>query len=67
MAAPLKTVEGSGDIAATMQDIGRRAKEHPEWAREFTTERFLEIAGRYFDVSHQSYLGIRPLYLMKKK
>jgi glutamate-5-semialdehyde dehydrogenase len=26
MAAPLKTVEGSGDIAATMQDIGRRAK-----------------------------------------
>src|SRR5262245_49603383 len=26
MAAPLKTLEGSGDIAATMQDIGRRAK-----------------------------------------
>jgi len=26
MAAPLKTAEGSGDIAATMQDIGRRAK-----------------------------------------
>jgi glutamate-5-semialdehyde dehydrogenase len=26
MSAPLKTVEGSGGIAATMQDIGRRAK-----------------------------------------
>jgi len=26
MAAPLKTLEGSGDIAATMQDIGRGAK-----------------------------------------
>jgi len=26
MAAPLKTIEGSADIAATMQDIGRRAK-----------------------------------------
>ena len=26
MAAPLKTIEGSGDIAATMSDIGRRAK-----------------------------------------
>lgn len=26
MAAPLKTVEGSDDIATTMQDIGRRAK-----------------------------------------
>ena len=41
--------------------------EHPEWAGEFTTDRFLEVAGRYFDVTHQSYLGIRPLYLMKKK
>ena len=26
MAAPLKTIEGSPDIAATMQAIGRRAK-----------------------------------------
>src|SRR5947209_10521831 len=26
MTAPLKTIEGSGDIAATMSDIGRRAK-----------------------------------------
>src|SRR5882724_10871394 len=26
MAAPLKTIEGSGEIAATMSDIGRRAK-----------------------------------------
>jgi glutamate-5-semialdehyde dehydrogenase len=26
MAAPLKTIEGSGEIAATMQDIGRRTK-----------------------------------------
>ena len=26
MTAPLNTIEGSGDIAATMQDIGRQAK-----------------------------------------
>src|SRR5438105_2054707 len=26
MTAPLKTIDGSGDIAATMSDIGRRAK-----------------------------------------
>src|SRR5204863_339648 len=26
MTAPLKTIEGSGEIAATMSDIGRRAK-----------------------------------------
>lgn len=55
------------EIDECPSDIGRRAKEHPEWAREFTTQQFLEVAGRYFDVTHQGYLGIRPLYLMKKK
>lgn len=48
-------------------DIARRAKEHPEWAPNFTTAKFQETAGKYFDVSHQSYLGLRPLYLMTKK
>jgi hypothetical protein len=48
-------------------DIGKRAKEHPDWAAQFTTEKFLQAAGRYFDVSHQCYLGLRPLYLLKKK
>ncbi|MGA8955929.1 MAG: gamma-glutamyl-phosphate reductase, partial [Pseudolabrys sp.] len=26
MAAPLKSIEGSGDIAASMREIGRRAR-----------------------------------------
>lgn len=47
-------------------DIARRAREHPEWAPKFTTNCFLEAAEKYFDVSHQTYLGLRPLYLMKK-
>jgi hypothetical protein len=55
------------EVAECPSDIGRRAKEHPEWAGEFTTGRFLEVAGRYFDVTHQGYLGIRPLYVMKKR
>ena len=48
-------------------DIARRAQQHPEWAPNFTTERFHEAASRYFDVSHRTYLGLRPLYLLKKK
>jgi len=48
-------------------DIAERAREHPDWAKQYTTSRFLDIAGRYFDVSLERYLGIRPLYLMKKK
>jgi SAM-dependent methyltransferase len=55
------------EIEECPSDIARRAKEHPEWAPNFTTEKFLETAAKYFHVSHQSYLGIRPLYLMKKK
>ena len=55
------------EIKDCPSDIAKRAREHPEWAPDFTTEKFLEVAGRYFDVSHQSYLGIRPLYLLKKK
>ena len=55
------------EIEECPSDIARRAKQHPEWAPAFTTEKFLETAGKYFDVTHQSYLGIRPLYLMKKK
>jgi hypothetical protein len=48
-------------------DIARRAKDHPEWAAGFTTEQFLEAAKRYFDVTPQGLLGLRPLYLMKKR
>jgi SAM-dependent methyltransferase len=48
-------------------DIAKRAREHPDWAAPFTTKRFLEVAGRYFDVSHESYMGLRPLYLMRKR
>jgi hypothetical protein len=48
-------------------DIARRAREHPEWAPAFTTKNFLETASKYFDVSHQTYLGLRPLYLLKKR
>jgi len=47
--------------------IADRARQHPDWAKEFTTERFLQVAARYFDVSFDTYLGLRPLYLMKKK
>jgi hypothetical protein len=48
-------------------DIARRAKEHPEWAPAFTTKNFLDTANKYFEVSHQTYLGLRPLYLLKKR
>ena len=55
------------EIEHCPSDIARRAKQHPEWAPNFTTEKFLEVAGKYFDVTHEGYLGIRPLYLMKRK
>ena len=48
-------------------DIARRAAEHPEWVPAFTTRGFLDVAEKYFDVSHQTYMGLRPLYLMQKK
>lgn len=47
-------------------DIAERAVANPEWGKNYTTAKFLEIAGRYFDVSHHSYMGERPLYLMKR-
>src|SRR2546428_6408535 len=50
------------EVGECPSDIGRRAKEHPNWAKAFTTERFLEVAGRYFNVSHESHLCILPLY-----
>jgi hypothetical protein len=48
-------------------DIGERARQHPDWAQHYTTSGFLEVANRYFDVSLEHYLGVRPLYLMKKR
>jgi hypothetical protein len=55
------------EVRECPSDIGKLAQEHPDWAAQFTSERFLEVAGRYFDVSLKTYLGVRPLYLMKKK
>jgi hypothetical protein len=55
------------EVQECPSDIAKRAREHPDWAAQFTTERFLEVASRYFDVSHQMFLGLRPLYLMKKR
>ena len=55
------------EVSECPSDIAERAREHPDWAEQYTTSRFFEIASRYFDVSLERYLGIRPLYLMKKK
>lgn len=55
------------EVAQCPSDIVRRAREHPDWAVQFTTERFLATAALYFTVSLQSYLGLRPLYLLEKK
>jgi len=55
------------EVSDCPSDIAERAREHPDWAEQYTTSRFLDIASRYFDVSLENYLGIRPLYLMKKK
>ena len=55
------------EVSECPSDIAERAREHPDWARGYTTQQFLDTAARYFDVSLESYLGIRPLYLMKKK
>lgn len=55
------------EVSECPSDIAERAREHPDWAEQYTTSRFLDIAGRYFDVSLERYMGIRPLYLMKKK
>ena len=48
-------------------DIRERAAKHPDWAANYTTEKFYEHAGRYFDISAESYLGLRPVFVMKKK
>ncbi|HEX8524654.1 MAG TPA: class I SAM-dependent methyltransferase [Tepidisphaeraceae bacterium] len=55
------------EVEECPSDISRRAQKHPEWAANYTTEKFMEAASRYFDVSFDSRLGLRPLYLMKKK
>ena len=55
------------EVSDCPSDIGKRAREHPDWAEQFTTATFLDTASRYFDVSLERHLGTRPLYLMKKK
>jgi hypothetical protein len=48
-------------------DIRARAMKHPDWAARYTTEQVMGAAGRYFDVTLETYVGLRPLYLMRKK
>jgi hypothetical protein len=55
------------EVADCPSDISKRAGEHPDWAARYTTEQVLESAGKFFDVSLETYLGLRPLYLMRKK
>ena len=55
------------EVAECPSDIARRAQEHPDWAKAFTTEQFHATAARYFDVTPQGHLGLRPLFLLKKK
>jgi len=55
------------EVGDCPSDIAERAREHPDWAEQYTTAKFLEIAGRYFDVSLENHLGVRPLYLMRRK
>lgn len=55
------------EVSDCPSDIAQSAREHPDWAEQYTTSKFLDIASRYFDVSIEHYLGVRPLYLMKKK
>jgi hypothetical protein len=55
------------EVAECPSDIRARAEKHPDSAARYTTEQVLESAGKYFDVTLESYLGLRPLYLMRKK
>ncbi|MEA2735702.1 MAG: hypothetical protein QOE14_2153 [Humisphaera sp.] len=55
------------EVSECPADIAERARQHPDWAAQYTTEKFNEVAGKYFDVTLESYMGLRPLYLMRKK
>ena len=55
------------EVAECPADIAERANAHPDWGAAYTTENFMAIASRYFDVTHHSYMGERPLYLMIRK
>jgi hypothetical protein len=55
------------EVADCPSDIARRAEEHPDWAAGFTTEQFHSAAARYFHVTLEGHLGLRPLYLLRKK
>ena len=58
---------GPTEVTDCPQDIKDRAAEHPEWAVDFTTDKFFEAARRYFEVTPASHIGLRPLYLLTKK
>ena len=58
---------GPTEVADCPRDIKDRAKEHPEWASDFTTGTFFEVADHYFEVKQAAHIGLRPLFLMKKR
>jgi SAM-dependent methyltransferase len=55
------------EVAECPSDIGRAAGQHPDWAKQFTEARFLEVANKYFDVKLETHVGLRPLYVMRKR
>ena len=55
------------EVSECPSDIRGRAGRHPEWAARYTAEQVLAAAAKYFDVALETYLGRRPLYLMRKK
>jgi hypothetical protein len=55
------------EVSDCPSDIRERAAEHPDWAARYTSEQVLASAGKFFDVSLETYLGLRPLYLLRRK
>ena len=58
---------GPTEVADCPRDIKDRAAEHPEWATDFTTAKFFEVAGRYFEVTPAAHIGLRPLFVLTKR
>ena len=48
-------------------DIAERAKAHPDWGAAYTTATFMDVASRYFHVTHHSNMGERPVYVLTRK
>ena len=58
---------GPLEVSECPADIAGRAQAHPDWGSAYTTATFMAVASRYFDVTHHSNTGERPLYLMTRK